>query len=85
MEKNGVERVPNDLVERFLWTPMQVCEVRIFSLGMGAALGFFRLTLDAAGFFLTLLHLLCLFAVAFGECCLGRFSDGVLLLRYGNL
>lgn len=41
-----------------------------------------RLALDAAGFLLTLLHLLCFFTVAFGERCLGRLSDGNLLRRY---
>lgn len=81
--ENGAERFPDDLVERLLGTPVQTCEIRIFSLGMGTTVGFLRLALDAAGFLLALLHLLRFFAVAFGECCLGRLSDGVLLFRYG--
>ncbi len=63
---------------------MQTFEIRVFSLGTGAALGLLRLALDAAGFLLALLHLLRFFAVAFGKRCLGRFSDGVLLFGYGQ-
>ena len=58
---------------------MQACEIRILALGAGAALGFFGLALDTASLLLALLHLLRLFTVSFRECCLGRFSDGVLL------
>lgn len=67
-------------VERLLRSPAQPFEIRIFALGMGAGFGFLCLALDAAGFLLALLHLLCFFSVAFRERCLGRFSDGVLLL-----
>lgn len=71
----------SQLIERLLGAPSQPCEIRIFPLGMGAALSLLGLALDAAGLLLALLHLLGLFAVAFRECCLGWFSDGVLLVK----
>jgi hypothetical protein len=59
---------------------MQPCEIRVFALRPLRPLGFFRLALDAARFFLALLHLLRFFTVAFGERCFGWLSDGVLLV-----
>lgn len=59
---------------------MKPRQIRIFSAGGLRAVCFFRLALDAAGFFLALLHLLRFFTVAFGERCFGWLSDGVLLV-----
>jgi hypothetical protein len=58
---------------------VEACEIRIFALGPLDPFGLLRLALFAARFLLALLHLLRLFAVAFGECCFGWPSDGVLL------
>jgi hypothetical protein len=69
-----------ELVKRFLRPPMEPRQIRIFSAGGLMAVGFFRLALDAAGFFLALLHLLRFFTVAFGERCFGWLSDGALLV-----
>lgn len=69
------------LVKRLLRPPMKSRQIRIFAAGGLVAVGFFRLTLDAARFFLALLHLFRFFTVAFGERCFGWFSDGVLLVR----
>jgi hypothetical protein len=59
---------------------MKPRQIRIFSAGVLGAVGFFRLALDAAGFFFALLHLLRFLTVALGERCFGWFSDGVLLV-----
>jgi hypothetical protein len=48
---------------------MQTGEIRVFSLGVGAAVGFLRLALLAPRFLLALLHLLLFLAVALGERC----------------
>lgn len=59
---------------------MQPRQIRIFTVGGLVAVGFFRLALDAAGFFLALLHLFRFFTVTFGERGFSWFSDGVLLV-----
>lgn len=59
---------------------MQPRQIRIFSAGGLLAVCFFRLALDAAGFFLALLHLFRFFTVAFGERGFGWLSDSVLLV-----
>jgi hypothetical protein len=59
---------------------MKPRQIRIFSAGGLLAIGFFRLALDAAGFFLALLHLFRFFTVALGERCFGWLSDGALLV-----
>lgn len=59
---------------------MKPRQIRIFSAGGLLAVGFFRLALDAAGFFLALLHLFRFFTVTFGERCFSWLSDGVLLV-----
>lgn len=69
-----------ELVQRLLRPPMQPRQIRIFAAGGLVAVGFFRLALDAARFFLALLHLFRFFTVAFGERCFGWLSDGVLLV-----
>lgn len=56
---------------------MKPRQIRIFSAGGLLTVGFFRLALDAARFFLALLHLFRFFTVAFGERCFSRFSDGI--------
>lgn len=59
---------------------MKPRQIWIFSAVGLRAVGFFRLALDTARFFLALLHLFCFFTVAFGERCFGWFSDSVLLV-----
>lgn len=59
---------------------MKPRQIRVFSAGGLLAVGFFRLALDAAGFFLALLHLFRFFTVALGERCFGWLSDGALLV-----
>jgi len=54
-------------------------QIRVFALRPLRPLGFLRLALFAARFFLALLHLLRLFTVAFGERRFGWPSDSVLL------
>jgi len=58
---------------------VQSCEIRVFALGPLRPLGFLRLALFAARFFLALLHLFRFFTVAFRERRFGWSSDGVLL------
>jgi len=55
-------------------------QIRVFTLRPLRPLGFLRLALFAARFFLALLHLLRFFTVALGERRFGWSSDGILLV-----